>query len=153
MYVAIRTAEGLVQDGKTLIGLGRWSRAAALGVLALEETGKIWLLVSIAEAGNDSAALKKTWREYRSHPAKSGQTLTPGPLPESEVRSQIQHGYGMDFDRLKQLALYSNLLTDDRWVVPELVVTRRHAEFVLALAGAMVGQALELYKKDQAGKS
>ena len=152
MYVAMRTAEFLLRDAQVLYRSGSWVRAAGLGVLALEEIGKIRLIMNIVNAGTDAVALKQAWKNYRSHPAKSSQTLTPGVFSDEAARLEEQYGYGLDFDRLKQLAFYSNQLEDGSWVIPEQVVTQDHSSFVLSLASIMVRQALESYQKDQAGE-
>ena len=152
MFVAMRTAQTLFDDAKILFGARRWPRAAALAVLALEEVGKIQLLMDIEKAGDDRPALKKAWKAYRSHPVKSSKLILPGDVQEESERLETQLGYGRNLDQLKQLGFYSNLLEDGSWTVPELVITEEIARSVLEFAFVLVGQLEELYRKDQAQK-
>ena len=72
MNAARRNAQRLLADAKTLLGCERWPAACQLAILAIEEAGKVSVLRGISIAG-DEEALKRLWRDYRSHTPKKAQ--------------------------------------------------------------------------------
>jgi AbiV family abortive infection protein len=141
MNAAVLTARELRNDAEFLFSNGRYARAAALAVLALEEVGKIKILPRIFNT-SDTRSRKIAWKEYRDHQAKSAEMITAGGQPglvESEVRSD----FGQQADALKQLGFYSNPLTSGEWAEPAKTVNRDHVLLAVQWAGAMVDQLRE----------
>lgn len=136
VHAAVMTARELCADAELLLNNGRFARAAALAVLAVEEVGKIKVLLRIFHAPNEPSR-KTAWKEYRDHRAKSAEMVTAGPgLFKNEVRSN----FSQQADALKQLGFYSNLLTSGEWVEPAKTVKLDHASLAVQWAGAMVDQ-------------
>jgi len=75
---ALTNAQSLCADAQLLLKRERWSRAAALSILAIEEAGKVSIIREIPLARN-SDDLKLAWRSYRTHSKKSNSPMaSPG---------------------------------------------------------------------------
>ena len=133
--------------GRTLITSGGKSgghvnaSASALAILAIEELGKVQVIKSIA-LENESAGLKKAWKDYRSHRAKNVQWIIPK-LAAEGVRTLMQlraAGYSNGehtalLDTVKQLAFYTDCFNvSPRWSEPINAVDPKFAEAILSTA-------------------
>jgi|SRR5262252_5570244 len=72
----------LVETAELLFTLKRYAHSMALSILAIEEAGKLPILLGIYL--NPSSDQKARWRSFRSHTAKT-KTLGPGLSRESEL--------------------------------------------------------------------
>jgi len=139
---AERNARSLLADAELMFENGRWARAAAISILAIEEFGKVGILMSILIA--DSAKdLKTKWRDYRSHTKKNilsactnVQDFQELCAPGSKVPQMV--------DRCKQLGFYSDCLRSaDDWLVPEDTIK-------FSLARASIEKARILIRTEEA---
>lgn len=76
MNVAIRNARRLYSDARLLLRSGRTSSAIALTVLAIEESGKVPILLKMGMT-EDDAGLVDLWRRMRDHRAKNLSWILP----------------------------------------------------------------------------
>ncbi len=112
IHAARKAAVSLLSDAQLLFDNGRWARAIALAILAMEEIGKISALVAIGSIGEDS--LRAAWQNFRSHSAKNaillmvfGLLQKPGSLPDLLEWVDARRDIRQDIDRMKQFCLYS----------------------------------------------
>lgn len=140
---AIRNARRLLKDATTLYNVGGFPSAAALGILAIEEYGKVSIIHQILLAKTDSAR-KKVWREYTSHTAKNTAWVMPN-LLKSGARSvddfrmlfekDAKHQYMLD--DFKQWSLYTEC-RGAMWSEPEQNITSGMAIELLNYAYALI---------------
>lgn len=135
MTAAILAARELLSDAVFLYRHGRYARAGALAVLALEEVGKVKVIARVAESVDDSSR-RKAWKEYTAHRAKASENIGGGEWSVEESQDAFAH----QADSLKQLSFYSNLLSTGEWVWPAKVVSPQNAEIAVNWASAMVSQ-------------
>lgn len=138
---AVMAARGLYADALLLFNNGRYARAAGIAILALEEVGKVKVLLRIFQA-TDEAARKAAWKEFLAHRAKSAEMIAAGPDYDEAL---VKKGFGEQADLLKQLGFYSNWLESGEWVWPEKVIEAKAAELAVTWAGVMIEQ-LESYE-------
>lgn len=159
---AIRNARRLLNDATILYNVGSFPSATAIGILAIEEYGKVNIIHQILLAKTDLAR-KKVWREYTSHTAKNTAWVMPN-LLKSGARSvddfrmlfekHAKHQYVLD--DFKQWSLY----TECRgifWSEPAQNITAEMAIEVLNHARALVtslpefsAERMEIYVKHMA---
>jgi AbiV family abortive infection protein len=104
----------IVNDAEILLAAKSYPSAAALAVLAIEETGKLPVLRALATAKSDDA-VKKGWKDYRSHQAKNVLWLFPM-FALAGVKTLAEFGRLFDpdskhrqkLDELKQFGFYSD---------------------------------------------
>jgi AbiV family abortive infection protein len=71
MRACLRNAEELLDESELLIGHGRYARAVALALIALEEMGKLPMLANSPRYGSDAGRWKKGfWKRFRDHREK-----------------------------------------------------------------------------------
>src|SRR5262249_19778533 len=70
MNVAILNARRLFDDAKLLFDAKRFPSACSLSILAIEESGKVGVLLKFAGV-SDGQRLKQLWRDYNDHQAKN----------------------------------------------------------------------------------
>lgn len=135
---AIENARDLVVDAELLLERGRFARAAALAILAIEEAGKVPLIRTILAATSD-AELKDAWKAYRDHRKKNvmadfaGVAVRSGkrglqefriddfaPLFENRVHAKA-------FDLVKQAGFYSECRPDATWSKPSDAISEGDA--------------------------
>src|SRR5690348_7782006 len=73
---AMKNATALASDALLLLRNGRWPRATAMAVLAIEEAGKPSILRAILLARNEKE-LREEWKNYRSHSMKNIMWILP----------------------------------------------------------------------------
>lgn len=130
----------LASDARMMLDARRYETAAALAILAIEESGKDSLLRELALAANDDEA-KKCWRRLRSHTAKNAIWIFPelvgrgarrldefaGVVDESSDHSEV-------LDKLKQVCFYSDCYGQARWHQPQGVMTESLATHLVRTA-------------------
>jgi AbiV family abortive infection protein len=104
---AIRNARRLLNDATTLYNIGGFPSATALGILAIEEYGKVNIIHQILLAKTDSAR-RKVWREYTSHTAKNTAWVMPN-LVKPGARSVDD--FRMLFERERSTSTSSTTLS------------------------------------------
>jgi len=146
MNAAARNAARLVSDAEILLEAKRYPSAAALAVLAIEESGKLPVLRAISSANNDEA-VKVGWKDYRSHQSKNVLWLFPI-FALAGVRTLAEFGRLFDpdsdhrkrLDELKQFAFYSDCFEGGVWSEPENFVDEVMARFVIRTAKSLTKQ-------------
>ena len=139
----------LLETATRLHAAERYSHSRVFAVLALEEVGKVQILLALLCGGDRSVDL---WRAYRRHTAKTELLnfvieMRAGAhfpdLPEETLATVRSSGPTPDdLDAHKQLALYSDCFVgvDNRAAVhlPANLEWKDRAEFVLADAKVLV---------------
>jgi AbiV family abortive infection protein len=138
--VAIKNAVALASEALLLLQNERWTRAAALAVLAIEEGGKPSQLRAILLA-RDEKELREEWRNYRTHSKKNvmwilSDLVAKGASHIEDFRpifnEDSDHGHLLD--AIKQIALYSDAYGDCNWSLPENVVDDKLAQALVQIA-------------------
>jgi AbiV family abortive infection protein len=71
MRACVQNAEELLDECDLLMKHGRYARAVALGLVALEEMGKLPMLAGSPRYGSDAEKWRKRfWRRFRNHREK-----------------------------------------------------------------------------------
>lgn len=143
MNAASRNAARLVKDAEMLLEAKRYPTAAAVAVLAIEESGKLPILRGLATAESD-AAVKARWKEYRSHQAKNVLWLFPM-FASAGVKTMAEFGRLFDpnskhrekLDELKQFGFYSDCFEGGDWSEPEHFIDELMARFVVKTARSL----------------
>lgn len=138
---ARRNVQRLVVDAALMVRSERWPSAVALSTLAIEEAGKIPILLGLAMAETEQEA-QSTWKQFRSHVHKNAAWIFP------ELQAQgaknlddfagILHPdstHTRQLDTLKQLALYVDCYGEGEWSGPEDLGLEGLAKDLLAVAG------------------
>ena len=130
----------LLEDAQSLFAAGRFPSATALAILAIEEFGKIGQIRSIFISDN-AAALKSSWRAFRSHTAKNVLwTASNMDWSRSEFLGNVfalsspASAHPALGDLIKQLSFYVDLLANGQWSVPAEVIDAAMAERFIASA-------------------
>lgn len=139
--LARSNAMRLIADAELLLEAGRQASASALAILAIEELGKVQAIkIIVLQSGE--AALRKAWKDYRSHRAKNVQWILPK-LAAEGARTMMQLRAAADpdsehtamLDSVKQLALYTDCFNDSvRWSEPTEAIDPKFAEAILSTA-------------------
>jgi AbiV family abortive infection protein len=133
-------ARSLVRDAVLLLDHGRWPRAAALSILAIEEAGKASVLRALILA-RDDLECRDGWRAYRSHTQKNAQWILPqlaaqGARHLEDLRrlfdANSEHPHVLD--GLKQIALYTDAYSECQWSSPDAAVEEPLARMLVDLA-------------------
>ena len=140
MNAALRNARRLTADARTMVDAERYPTAAAIAVLAIEESGKIGILRRLAIAP-DSETRRRVWRDYRSHRQKNAAWILPD-LVAKGARDLDSLGRGVEpsgdhtamLDQVKQIALYTDCLGDAHWSQPEEVIDEKLACMLVKIA-------------------
>lgn len=143
MTAAAENAAGLVADAELLLEKGRFATAVSLSALAIEESGKISILRSIAVAKSEDE-VKAYWRDYRSHTRKNASWIFLE-LFANGAR-QLEHFKCMFFDdsdhtamldNLKQLGFYTDCLGKAHWARPKEVINEALARKIVSATKIM----------------
>jgi AbiV family abortive infection protein len=142
--VAMKNAAALASEALLLLQNQRWSRAAALAVLAIEEAGKPSQLRAILLA-RDEKELREEWRDYRTHSKKNVTWILPelvakGASHIEDLRPIFDEDsdHGPLLDAIKQIAFYSDAYGDCNWSLPENVVDDKLAQTLVQIAKILV---------------
>jgi AbiV family abortive infection protein len=141
MNAANRNARRLVADAKLLLDAERYPSAAALAALAIEESGKVSILRSLAVAKSPEE-LRAEWRRYRDHRSKNGAWILPS-LATQGAR-QLHHLAGIlrrdaehtaILNSLKQVGLYTDCYGDNaHWSEPKEIIDEGLARILVGIA-------------------
>jgi AbiV family abortive infection protein len=134
----------LLADAELLFKHGRWSRACALAVLAIEEAGKPHILRGLLLArGADE--LREGWRDYRRHLSKNvmwafPQLVTEGARELLDFRQLFDKDsdHASVLEAVKQIAFYSDACGDCNWSIPSEVIHQELAEALVSVARVLV---------------
>jgi len=143
MNAALENARRLVEDAKLLLNAGRFPTAASLAILAIEESGKLSVLRSLALA-RDGGEIKEAWKDYRSHTKKNVTWLLPqlvaqGARKLDDMRplfdESSEHPYLLD--QIKQIGFYTDCLGQAHWSEPTHVIEEGLAKTIVQVAEIM----------------
>ncbi len=137
---ASRNAIRLIEDAGILFKQGRWASVAAMAILSIEESGKIYVLRSIAVA-KGKPAIQKHWKEYRSHKKKNVLGLFPElirkgacTLEDFQTIFDPNAAHPHQIEQLKQLSMYTDCYDNANWSEPDMVIDEKLAEYLLKTA-------------------
>ena len=143
MNAASHNARRLLLDAKLLFDAERNATAAALAILAIEESGKVSILRGLSMAP-DEESRRQLWSDYRSHLSKNTAWILPelvakGARTLDELRPATDKSadHTVTLDNLKQLSLYTDCLGAGHWAEPERVVDRALAQTLVAIADVL----------------
>ena len=143
MNAAGRNAERLARDAKRMLESGSFATAAALAILAVEESGKVSILRGLSSASNEKQR-RNLWKDYRSHTSKNTGWILPelaakGARTLEELRPATDRDgeHAFTLDNLKQLSLYTDCLGTGHWAEPERIVDRALAQALVATADVL----------------
>lgn len=109
----------IIEDAKLLIESGRYARAVALSVIALEESAKKSVLLVLYAVQADDKLRKRVWQEYRSHTSKASfivrRPAIRGAFEGQNIEEKAQR-MGRLMDLYKQMGLYADSYETDEGV-------------------------------------
>lgn len=141
MNAAIKNAVRLTEDANLLLERERFSSAASLAILAIEEAGKVSILRMLAVSRKDKETVKR-WREYRSHTKKNVAWLLPQLVAEGAryiddfsplFTEDAEHPFLLD--KVKQISFYTDCLGEAHWSIPHDVIDESLARMLVQIAG------------------
>jgi AbiV family abortive infection protein len=145
MNVASKNSNRLAHDAGYLLEAKSYPSAAALGILAIEEAGKISILRRLAVARGE-AERAEAWREYRCHTRKNAMWTLPSLVAAGARKLEdfrplfcedAKHPYMLD--QLKQIAFYTDCLGKAHWSVPGEVIDESIATTIVSTAKLLAG--------------
>jgi AbiV family abortive infection protein len=141
----------LYNDARLLLDNKRYSSAAALAILSIEESGKELVLRQLATVP-PTAPTKGVWNSFRNHLQKNIAWILPL-VAASEKNVSVERAHGKVFDResdhaalldrLKQACLYTDCVGRGEWQTPEMM-DEQHASFLVKLADSMQTASAEV---------
>jgi AbiV family abortive infection protein len=141
MNAATKNAVRLTEDANLLLERGRFPSAASLAILAIEEAGKVSILLRLA-VSRDGEEIAKCWREYRSHTKKNVMWLLPQLLAQGSryledfrplFDEEADHPFLLD--QVKQIGFYTDCLGEEHWSIPHEVIDEPLARMLVRIAG------------------
>lgn len=147
IVATLNNAKELLEDAVLLLNNKRYPRAVSLGILAIEEYGKIEKIKNLLISGQ---FVSKSWKEVRNHMSKNFYWQIPiikalGINDEVKIRELISsNSDGTKFlDQLKQICFYTEAVhIDDSskciWWQPSIITDKEVATFYLDLANTIV---------------
>jgi AbiV family abortive infection protein len=148
---ALLNAASLVEDAELLLANRRWPRAFALGVLALEEIGK--MLLTGGAATTEAWDAKEFWLDFRHHATKLGSAkallavLATDVSPATLTAIDQAMREAADGHQRKMCGLYVDL-ADDGTVQRPNDVTEAECRSVLGGAHALLDLLLPAWTSD-----
>jgi AbiV family abortive infection protein len=140
MNAAADNASRLLDDAEVLLARGSNATAVSLAALAIEETGKISILRTVAVARSDDE-IRACWKDYRSHTHKNASWILPelvakGARKLEELRPLFTKSSDHTFvlDNLKQLGFYTDCLGNAHWAQPTEIIDAALARKVVSIA-------------------
>lgn len=140
----VSNAHSLIDDAELLYEHGRYERAAALSILAVEEAGKVSIIRSILME-DDQKELNKEWKRFRNHLDKNWglaffEAVQKGNNHFNELKSLLSdEKSNKSFEYLKQLAFYTEYFKNKNWSTPDKVIDKDLATSILRSAKVFVG--------------
>jgi AbiV family abortive infection protein len=140
IQIAIENSKSLLADANLLYENGRYERATAIAILAIEENGKGKIIREILME-EEQKKLKVKWQEYRQHRQKNNTWIVPE-LISKGVRhlSEMQQIFDdksphrQELDDLKQMAFYTEAFSKCEWSNPKNLITKEIAEHIISIA-------------------
>jgi len=131
-------AKRLLNDARFLFKDERYPTACSLGVLVIEEVGKLPILRRMALAQNTDQ-WKLCWKDFSNHLAKSIHWIIPFLVKESETFEDLRHKYQQQFDAdllnsLKQFGFYLGCYGNAHWGEPEKIIEKNEASPIMHAA-------------------
>lgn len=137
---ALANAKRLRDAASLLLESQNYPLAASIAALAIEESGKVPILRSLAVARTDEE-VALYWREYRSHTRKNVMWLLPqlvaqGARRLDDFRSLFEEDAEHPFllDQVKQIGFYTDCLGNAHWSVPTKVIDAKLATLLVRTA-------------------
>ena len=142
LRAAKASAQRLLDDARHLYDIRSYPSATALGVLCIEEIGKLPVLRRMALA-KTAQEWRQCWRDFSNHLAKSAHWIVPfllgkGHTFESFAASFSQDKDPDDLNSLKQLGFYVGCYGRAHWSEPQAVIEKPQADLVLGSAEVVV---------------
>ncbi len=110
MRACLENAESIRADADLLFTHEKYTRAAYLYAICLEEVAKLPLLLGCPEFGDDPARWREFWKKFRSHESKLNTRIAEILFDLVNPTSAKIVGWAMrHMDALKQRALYVDL--------------------------------------------
>lgn len=136
----LKNARLLVEDAQLLFDNGRYSTAASLAALAIEESGKVSILRALC-LERDEVCLKGEWKRFRDHRSKNGMWILPA-LVAQGVRKLNKLAQTVDrnaehtelLNSIKQIGFYVDCYGDAHWSEPSKIIDKDLAEMLLKTA-------------------
>lgn len=150
MELIDRNSREIIEDAKLLLENGRYARAVALSVTALEESAKKSALVSLYAVQANGKLRKRVWQEYRSHTSKASFIVRRpaflGAFEGQNIEEKAQR-MGKIMDLYKQLGLYADSYETDEgsksWSIPSESITPDMAKGAFRMISRHVGGAMD----------
>ncbi len=114
MRACLENAQAIRDDADLLFAGGRYSRAAYLYAISLEELGKIPMLARCPEFGDDRRLWRRFWKRFRSHEQKLSTRI--GEIYNALVSpktASLMRWFMRSMDVMKQRTLYVDFEHDD----------------------------------------
>ncbi|MFP8490009.1 AbiV family abortive infection protein [Gracilimonas sp. Q87] len=137
-------AHSLIDDAELLYKHGRYERATALSILAVEEAGKVSIIRSILME-DDQKELNKEWKRFRNHLDKNWglaffEAVQKGNNHFDELKYLLSDEKSKkSFEYLKQLAFYTEYFKNKNWSTPDKIIDKDLATSILRSAKVFVG--------------
>lgn len=137
---ANENAKRLAEDARLLFDAERYPSAASLAILAIEESGKVSVLRSLALARNEEE-IKQTWKEFRKHTAKNAgwifaELVAGGARQLENFRAmyleEAEHPFVLD--KLKQVGFYTDCYGKGRWSAPKDALDKESTSGLVLIA-------------------
>ncbi|MGX7925479.1 AbiV family abortive infection protein [Tsuneonella sp. HG094] len=143
-----RNGRALIDDARFMVANGRWSRAASIAVLSLEELAKVPMLANAYlqhEYGGVTDAWKDFWKALGKHRDKQKHILCYGSLLKERIeadgpfnrwlyRFSAPEGLFERLDAFKQSGFYVDLRMDGVHAPNSEIEVRDITDLLLALA-------------------
>jgi len=131
-----------MEDAKILFEANRFPTACSIGILAIEEIGKLPILRRMAIAEN-TEHWKICWRDFSDHLQKSQHWIIPFLVKNApsfeEFSDQFYQGRDADLmNSLKQLGFYAGCYGRAHWADPKNIVEKEQASLVIHSANVLL---------------
>lgn len=140
---AIENAQNLLSDANILFSNKRYERAFTLSVLAIEEASKPGIIRCLLVT--DKNNIKHEWKRFRKHTQKNLTHILPNLVYNGARKLEDflpiynpPHTHGEDLEFLKQHSLYSDILSNKKWLKPNMVITEDLTKTLLETATVIV---------------
>lgn len=142
---AISNAQGLLKAAELLFRTGSFPQSAVLGILAIEEFQKPFILLELLLAESDKQ-IKSLWAAYRRHPDKqkrfskwiriSAWTESNPKFDKKQLETLLSDPTTDQniIEFKKQLFLYSDRFVSSGWNFPSRSITKQEVMKILASA-------------------
>jgi AbiV family abortive infection protein len=144
MNIAITNSVRLLKDAEILFEARRFPSSAALGILSIEESGKVSILRALALEKDDKWIIED-WKDYRNHKKKNTMWIFPSMVSQGArglndfrkiADEDSDHQYLLEY--VKQKAIYTDCMENRKWSIPESKISEEICEGILATARLLV---------------